>query len=396
MNGILPQSPSLRILLALGGGILALLICLLCALTVPGMLGSSQTPTALAEAPTASSTPTGTPTGTATTASIPSSMSSPTSSATTAPSPTNSPTPAPCVPNAAFVADVTVPDNSTMAPGAPFVKTWRVRNTGSCEWDSSYSIVFAGGIALGPGTAPLPIVAPGALVEISLPMAAPAAPGSYRGIWRLRAPNGALFGPNLIVLITVLKPVTATPTNTPTATPTRTPKILIDFVKQAPSAEWGTGTTNLLWNGSNGDKRGFAVPIQGNPPMEDGTVPQLALETHPEWVTGGYIEGYYSKFPLAVQKGDQIHVKVGFLQGAGAGNVTFTIAYDDCGDSCWSDLVTVSHAYNGSLVEQVVDISSVLSNLSTPTTTFRLKVAANNEGAGQDWATWVIAQIERP
>ncbi|HEY77099.1 MAG TPA: hypothetical protein G4O00_13155, partial [Thermoflexia bacterium] len=50
-----------------------------------------------------------------------------------------SPTPAPditaqtgCTLNGAFVADVTVPDNSTFPPNTPFTKTWRLRNTGTC------------------------------------------------------------------------------------------------------------------------------------------------------------------------------------------------------------------------------------------------------------------------
>jgi hypothetical protein len=389
MNGILPQSPSLRIFLALGGGILALLICLLCALVVPGVI-SPPTPTlaAVAQAPTATGTPTGTPTGTLT------GTATRMATGTATPLPSNTATSLPCVPNAVFAADVTIPNGSPMAPGTPFVKTWRVKNSGNCTWDNSYAIVFVGGIAMGPGTAPVPFAGPGAVVDISLPMTAPAAPGTYSGIWRLRAPSGALFGINLSTLIEVLKATTSTPTSTPTATPTRPP--LLDFVKQAPNAEWSSAEASLPWNGSTGDSSGFVVPLQGNTAVEDGTVPQLALETHPQWVTQGYVEGFYSKFPLAIRKGDQLHVKIGFVQGAGAGDVTFNVAYDSCGDGCWTDLLNIQHAYSGTLVEQIVDISSILTRLSTRTTTFRLRVSANNQDAGQDWATWVIAQIERP
>src|SRR5512143_3278895 len=35
---------------------------------------------------------------------------------------------------AQFVADVTVPDGTSYAPGTTFTKTWRLKNIGSCTW----------------------------------------------------------------------------------------------------------------------------------------------------------------------------------------------------------------------------------------------------------------------
>src|SRR5919108_5460856 len=40
--------------------------------------------------------------------------------------------------------DVNVPDNTTMTPGQDFIKTWRVKNNGSCPWDPDYELVYAG------------------------------------------------------------------------------------------------------------------------------------------------------------------------------------------------------------------------------------------------------------
>jgi hypothetical protein len=40
------------------------------------------------------------------------------------------PRPAACVHRAAFVADVTVPDNTVQPRGAAVKKVWRLRNTG--------------------------------------------------------------------------------------------------------------------------------------------------------------------------------------------------------------------------------------------------------------------------
>jgi hypothetical protein len=50
---------------------------------------------------------------------------------------------------AQFIADVTVPDGTTYAPGATFRKTWRLRNIGTCTWTTSYSLVFDSGAQMG-------------------------------------------------------------------------------------------------------------------------------------------------------------------------------------------------------------------------------------------------------
>ena len=144
----------------------------------------------------------------------------------TATVPTSTPTAEPCVPNSAFVADVTIPDGSVFQPGKPFVKTWRVRNTGNCRWESSYALVAVTAAKLGAASpTPIPVTAPGAEVDLSLSMAAPSAPGSYTSAWQLRASDGKLFGTQLTVVIVVPGTPTATPTSTPTNTPqpTRTP-----------------------------------------------------------------------------------------------------------------------------------------------------------------------------
>ncbi len=101
-----------------------------------------------------------------------------------------------CVNAAAYVADVTIPDDTPLAAGEPFVKTWRLQNEGDCTWGSGYQLVFAEGNQMGgPTAAPLPqLVPPGAEVDLSLPLTAPDAPGTYRGDWLLQAPDGSTFG----------------------------------------------------------------------------------------------------------------------------------------------------------------------------------------------------------
>ena len=45
-----------------------------------------------------------------------------------------------CQYRATFLGDVTLPDNAVVAVGAPFVKTWRLRNDGTCAWGPNASV----------------------------------------------------------------------------------------------------------------------------------------------------------------------------------------------------------------------------------------------------------------
>lgn len=131
-----------------------------------------------------------------------------------------------CTLNAAFVADVTVPDNTELAPGEAFTKVWRVRNSGTCTWETGSQLVSVSGEPMGGPTAvDVSSVAPGSNADISVELTAPVEPGTYRGNWQLQAPDGARFGSVVYVQIVVPKPVTETPTPTeePTGTPTVTP-----------------------------------------------------------------------------------------------------------------------------------------------------------------------------
>ncbi len=95
-----------------------------------------------------------------------------------------------------FVDDVTIPDGTKVAPGESFIKTWRLRNSGSCTWTASYRVVFESGNALGaPASFNLPAdVAPGATTDISVQMKAPEKPGDYESNWKLQNASGVIFG----------------------------------------------------------------------------------------------------------------------------------------------------------------------------------------------------------
>ena len=113
--------------------------------------------------------------------------------------PTNTPIPCLLVGYSNATIDQTVPDNTVMAPGQTFVKTWRLINAGTCTWNSSYQLVFDHGDGMGittgySQTMTAGSVAPGQSVDVSVNLTAPATTGTYTGYWRFRDPNGIYFG----------------------------------------------------------------------------------------------------------------------------------------------------------------------------------------------------------
>jgi len=200
--------PRYRILLVVSAAIATSLAC-----TLGG--GAEPTPTTVSQV---TLTPTQEPPSS--TPTVVTQVAPPT--ATTAP-PTDTPAPTAtpivgtgpggCVLKGAYVADVTIPDGTVLAPNAPFVKTWRIRNDGTCTWDAAYQLIYASGNQMsGPAAVGIPTAAPGQTVDISVNLVAPGTAGEYTGVWRLRATNNAIFGGYTVVIRVAGPP-------TPTATP---------------------------------------------------------------------------------------------------------------------------------------------------------------------------------
>ncbi|MBM3130743.1 MAG: hypothetical protein FJ009_19205 [Chloroflexi bacterium] len=126
--------------------------------------------------------------------------------------------PATCTDNAAFVADVTVPDGASVPAGGAFTKTWRLSNNGTCVWGAGYQFVFTSGEAMTGNTViTAPATAPGATADLTVPMTASTTPGLHSGHWQMRSPSGVLFGQSVIVKINV--PGGAPPASTCSGTP---------------------------------------------------------------------------------------------------------------------------------------------------------------------------------
>ena len=129
--------------------------------------------------------------------------------------------------NSAFVADVTIPDHTILAPGQVFEKTWTFKNTGTCTWKPGYTITFAGdNMMKGNARSINQSVAPQEQVDVTVKLFAPNTPGDYKGVWRLANGKGEKFGEFVSVVITVAGAGTTVPTpgaNPPVVTLTPTP-----------------------------------------------------------------------------------------------------------------------------------------------------------------------------
>ena len=147
-----------------------------------GTFAAGLTQTAIA-LPT--STPTFTPTPTSTETPTP----SPTATSITQILPTTS-----CN-SLTFIKDITIPDNSKLAPGQAFTKTWRVQNSGTCDWEKGFLVKFFSGNAMGGKSITLEnTLSPGKELDISIKMTAPSVSGVYTGNWRMTDDSGAFFG----------------------------------------------------------------------------------------------------------------------------------------------------------------------------------------------------------
>ena len=106
--------------------------------------------------------------------------------------------------NLAFIADVNYPSGTTVKPGENFTKTWKVQNTGTCNWLYGYRLAFLSGTDFdAPEKSLGKIVAVNDWAEISINLDAPKKPATYSAFWRLTDGAGHMFGSTLVVTVTV-------------------------------------------------------------------------------------------------------------------------------------------------------------------------------------------------
>lgn len=131
-----------------------------------------------------------------------------------------------CTLGATFQADVTIPDSTRIESGKSFIKTWRIRNTGTCDWGAGYYLAFADGEEMdGPDGVRVPGTPAGESAEISVELVAPVEEGQYRAYWQMCVNESDCFGDRIYVQIVSFDPSKPTSTTPPVAQPTQPPAV---------------------------------------------------------------------------------------------------------------------------------------------------------------------------
>jgi len=280
---------------------------------------------------------------------------------------------------AAYIKDVTIPDGTILAPGTQFTKTWRLQNIGTCTWTTSYALVFSSGDKM---AAPAAVslsknVSPNQVVDVSVNLKAPAAPGEYRGNWGLRNASGVIFGVGstskntFYVDIQVVGGMTT----------------VFNFAKEYCHADWRSGAGDLGCPGNVGGKKGYAIQVK-NPQLENGTIFKgLSILTVPQKTYDGYLKGYYQAF--AVKKGDRFRAIINCAYLSYGCSVLFRLDYK-IGSNPVKTFWQFPEEHDG----QYYTVDLDLSTFAGKKVKFILTVLADGS-ADDDKPLWVAPRIDR-
>lgn len=283
---------------------------------------------------------------------------------------------------AQFVADVTIPDGTNFAANTAFKKTWRIKNIGTCAWNSNdVSLIFDSGEKMGaPASLALPTtVNPGATVDITVDMTSPAAAGHYFGYWKFKSNTGGVFGigsnanKSFWVEIYVNSGSNAG----------------YDFTANAASATWSSGAGTFTFPAPDNSANGFAFKVD-QPKLETGaTASQAGLLMGPNNVTNGFVKAVYPTF--RVQSGDRFQATIGCEQGATNCYVAYSLYYKiGNGASAETTFWTFREKYEG----WTYNVNLDLSKFAGQDVSFILVTSAYGSPTG-DRALWVNPIIAR-
>lgn len=293
--------------------------------------------------------------------------------------PSVTPTPIACD-RVQFIRDLSVQDNSPFMPGDTFVKTWRLKNVGSCSWTPSYSLVFVSGDSMSDKLViPLPgNVKPNQTVDLSVTLKAPVKPGTYRGNWMLANPSGTRFGIGtkgnsafwLAIRVVVIE----------------NPKLIYDFTANSCQAEWSSGTGKLPCPGTTSSTGGYIL-ISDTPHLENRQENEWAILTHPNHANKGWISGMYPTF--LIQPNQHFIAWVGCLADSKGCNITFRLDMKNTKTGVIKNLGIWSEVYD----EKVTKIDLDLSAHAGKKIRFILTVQVNGGNPERANAFWFVPGI---
>ncbi len=291
---------------------------------------------------------------------------------------------------ATFISDVTVPKGSVLPPGVRFTKTWKLQNTGTCTWETSYSVVYSDGDILGAAesNALQATVEPGEMGDISVEFTAPEDEGTYTSYWVMHDNEGFWFGigENKRGLLPVEISVVQT-----------SQSFAYDFAFNYCDAKW-----YVFWeseeelqssklNCPGGSASGGFVTLLATPNMEHRLDDELTLWVHPYEQRYAYIQGKYPAF--TVQAGDRFKAGIGCMADMKGCSIDFQLLYKDAsGEIKTKDEWEWFEDYN----EQATYLDIDLSFLAGETVEFILRTVALTENTHVAHGFWFVPRIERP
>jgi hypothetical protein len=287
---------------------------------------------------------------------------------------------------AQFIADVTVPDGTNFAPGTAFNKTWRLKNIGTCAWNSNdVSLIFSSGERMGaPASLALSTtVNPGQTVDITVAMTAPSTAGHYFGYYKLKSNTGGEFGIGSTANKTFWVEINV---NSSSSSGTG-----YDFTANAGSAAWSSGAGALSFPGTDGSASGFALRLE-RPKFESGIESaQPGLLFMPNNVTNGYIQASYPAF--RVQSGDRFQATIGCEFGSTNCYVAYRLDYQ-IGSGAVKTFWTFREKYEG----LTYNVNLNLSSLAGQDVKFILVISAYGSPAGDRalWGNPIISRVGGP
>lgn len=307
---------------------------------------------------------------------VPTSTFTPIPTNTTVYTPTNTPIPCNLATFNPATIDMTVPDYTSMIPNQVFSKTWRIRNAGTCSWNSSYLLIFDHGDGIGITSGytqqlTTGIVNPGQEVDLTVSLKAPAATGTYTGYWRLRDPGGVPFGltPAAGTFVVIIK-VTSPPT-----TITLNPAAIESGTIRSDAGPWPDFTAGE----SNADitrtcQAFLSYDISSIP--TNATITEVKFDFTAYTITGnpfgslGVLNAYATSYGLTLEPGD-------FVAGFPSGNI-----------ADWGSAVALNN------LEASPDLKNNLqSKLGTSRLQLRLQFAASNLDAVKDRITFTNPRL---
>jgi len=285
-----------------------------------------------------------------------------------------------------FVSHQNYEEDTEVPPGIQFLKTWRVLNSGTCTWNSSYSFEYSDGDDMGTEGGPLlegeDVIEPGEIANISLMLTAPEEEGDYASYWVLNDAGGGWFGwgPGKRGLLEADIRVVEFESD-----------FEVDFALDYCDAEWTAGGEN-----SEGEEiveeiecPSSNVTLSTSPLTELGRDDDLTLVVLPYQARYGWIRGVYPEY--TIQTGDEFEAIVGCMGDMNLCSVEFRLYYIDDNDK---DLLmgTWTETFDGTVTRIRIDLDFLVGD----EVQFMLEMVAMTENYHRANGFWLAPRIQNP